>query len=81
MSRWQLFGRGVVTPGLVALNVVALQHRVWPAVFASSFLISFVWAGSVRAVAVTGSRGDQVAYALGAGCGAVVGMVAGAWLA
>jgi hypothetical protein len=65
-------------PGLVSLNVVALTLGIWPLVFVTSFAISYVWAGSVRGIAASlTSRWDQVAYATGAGCGALVGALVG----
>jgi hypothetical protein len=82
MSRKELFCRGLVMPGLVALNVVALTARVWPLVFVTSFGISYVWAGSVKGIASSVSDlGSRVAYAGGAGCGAVLGMLIGGRLA
>ncbi len=82
MSRLELFLRGLVMPGLVALNVLALTAGAWPLVFVTSFGISFVWAGSVKGIASSVSDfGAKASYALGAGCGSVLGMAVGRWLA
>jgi hypothetical protein len=78
MSRRELFIRGLIMPGLVTLNVTTVQAQLWPLVFLTSALISYVWAGSVKGIASSfSSHGDQVAYALGAGLGGVLGMTLG----
>lgn len=82
MSRWELFVRGLVMPSLVACNVKAIAAETWPLVLVTSFGISFVWAGSVRALGSSmGTTWDRFAYAAGAGAGGVLGMVVGGWLA
>jgi hypothetical protein len=82
VSRWELFARGFVMPSLVACNVTALTVGSWALIFATSFGISFVWAGSVRAIAANLSTAwDRTAYATGAGFGGVLGWLVGRWLA
>lgn len=82
MTRWELFGRGFVMPGLVTWNAVAAQKGSWPVVLLLGFVISLVWSGSVRGIAsACATPADRFSYALGAGFGSVIGMVAGKWLA
>jgi hypothetical protein len=82
MTRWELFGRGFVMPCLVTANAVAAVGGKWPAVLVLGFTISWVWSGSVRALAAACSEpSDRFSYALGAGFGSVLGMVIGRWLA
>ena len=81
MSRWELFGRGFVMPCLVTCNAVAAVRGTWPVVLVLGFAISWIWSGSVRALAAACSEpADRLSYALGAGCGSVLGMVAGRWV-
>ncbi len=78
MSRSELFIRGLIMPGLVTINVVTVQSRAWPLVFVTSALISYVWTGSVKGIASSFStHGDQLAYAIGAGLGGVLGLLVG----
>jgi hypothetical protein len=80
MTRWELFGRGFVMPCLATCNAVTANRGAWPAVFVLSFAISWVWWGTVQASAAAMKERTQAAqfsYALGAGCGGVVGMVLG----
>ena len=81
MTRWELFGRGFVMPCLVTANAVAAVGGKVFAVLVLGFAISWVWSGSVRALASACSEpADRFSYALGAGFGSVLGMVIGRWI-
>jgi hypothetical protein len=78
MSRWELYCRGVLYVFLQSAFVVVLGRFSIVGAFVLGSAISYLWTGNV--IAQHGlQRTDRVIYALGAGSGAVLGMVAG-WL-
>jgi hypothetical protein len=82
VTRWELFGRGFVMPCLVTCNAVAAVGGAWWAVLVLGFVISWVWSGSVRALATACAEpADRFSYAIGAAGGSVLGMVVGRLLA
>lgn len=60
--------------GLVAINTIFLMERNYLAVFIVSFFISLLWAFNVAKVSVSTLQ-LKLIYALGAGCGAVTGLL------
>lgn len=82
MSRWELFGRGFVMPCMVTCNAVAAVRAPLTVaavvVLVLGFAISWIWSGSVRALAAACSQpADRFSYALGAAGGSLLGMVIG----
>ena len=78
MTRWELFGRGFLMPCLVTANAVAAVGGSWWAVLVLGFTISWIWSGSVRALAAACSQpADRFSYALGASGGGCVLVIAG----
>ena len=59
--------------GLVAINTYLIQQTNWIGVFIVSSLISLLWAFNVSKISVS-TINQKLTYALGAGCGAVVGL-------
>lgn len=59
--------------GLVAINTYLITHLYWLGIFIVSFLISLLWAFNVSKIAIS-TTNKKITYALGAGCGAVVGL-------
>jgi hypothetical protein len=58
---------------LVAINTIFLMEKNFTAVFIVSFLISLLWAFNVAKVSISSLK-LKLIYALGAGCGAIVGL-------
>jgi hypothetical protein len=59
--------------GLVAINTMLISKGFYIGVFIVSFLISLLWAFNVSKVAIS-TINQKLIYALGAGCGAVIGL-------
>ena len=60
---------------LTAMNVKLVARGLWWPMFASGTLLSWVWWENTK-MANGGGRKQQVMYAMGAGCGTVLG----AWI-
>lgn len=59
---------------LVATNTYLITHLHWIGIFVVSFLISLLWAFNVAKISVS-TINEKLIYALGAGCGAVTGLL------
>ena len=60
--------------GCVAINTYFITQLNWIGVFIASFTISLLWAFNVSKISVS-TTNQKLTYALGAGCGAIVGLV------
>ena len=60
--------------GLVAINTYLITHLYWLGIFIVSFLISLLWAFNVSKIAIS-TTNQKLTYALGAGCGAISGLI------
>jgi hypothetical protein len=60
--------------GLVAINTLLISKQLFLAVFICSCLISLLWAFNVSKIALSDLR-QKLIYSLGAGCGAITGML------
>lgn len=60
--------------GLVAINTYLITHLYWLGIFIVSFLISLLWAFNVSKIAIS-TTNQKITYALGAGCGAISGLL------
>jgi hypothetical protein len=60
--------------GLVAINTLLISKQLFLAVFVCSCLISLLWAFNVSKIALSDLR-QKLIYSLGAGCGAITGML------
>lgn len=60
--------------GLVAINTLLISKQLFLAVFICSCLISLLWAFNVSKIALSDLR-QKLIYSLGAGCGAIIGML------
>ena len=60
--------------GLVAVNTFFITKMNYAAIFIVSFLISLLWAFNVSRVAIS-TTNQKFTYALGAGFGAITGLL------
>jgi hypothetical protein len=60
--------------GLVAINTLLIAKQLFLWVFICSCLISLLWAFNVSKIALSDLR-QKLIYSLGAGCGAITGML------
>lgn len=60
--------------GLVAINTMLISKGIYIGVFIVSFMISLLWAFNVSKVAISTIK-QKLTYALGAGCGAIMGLL------
>lgn len=60
--------------GLVAINTLLIAKGYYIGVFIVSFLISLLWAFNVSKVAIS-TLNQKLTYALGAGFGAITGLL------
>jgi hypothetical protein len=60
--------------GCVAINTYFITQLNWIGIFIASFTISLLWAFNVSKISVS-TTNQKLTYALGAGCGAIVGLV------
>lgn len=70
-----LFFAGFVQVFLVACNTYFISQRNFVAATVVGFLISFVWSGNVKKVAL-GTMQDRIKYSLGAAMGSLFGLMA-----
>ncbi len=73
----QLWWRAYLIVTCTAFNVVNISNHAWELAFISGGLLSFVWWGNAKRAAASGHWADAHAYALGAACGTVTGMLLG----
>lgn len=59
--------------GLVAINTLLIARELFLGVFIVSFMISLLWAFNVSKIAIS-TINQKLTYALGAGCGSIVGL-------
>ena len=59
--------------GLVAINTLLIARGLFLVVFIVSFMISLLWAFNVSKIAIS-TINQKLTYALGAGCGSIVGL-------
>lgn len=70
---WRAFSIVTVT----AVNVTQISRGHYAAAFCTGGLLSFIWWTNARTAARSDVRCGREAYALGAACGTVVGMLIG----
>jgi len=69
------FVRAFLIVCITAMNVKLISRSYWAPMFITGTLLSWVWWENTK-MANGGGRQQQGAYALGAGCGTIVG----AWI-
>ena len=70
----KLFFQSFIQVGLVAINTWLISHGYIVSVFLVSFLISLIWAFNVAKVSISTTK-EKIIYALGAGFGAITGLL------
>jgi len=70
----QVFMRGVLLVGLVALNTRWIAHSQLPEAFITATVLSYVWWGNSKTAALSDVRGARFVYAIGAGVGTALSM-------
>jgi len=60
--------------GLVAINTLLIAKQLYVGVFIVSCFISLLWAFNVSKIALSDLK-QKIIYALGAGCGAITGLL------
>jgi uncharacterized protein YebE (UPF0316 family) len=70
----KIFLQSFFQVGLVAINTLLIAKGYYTCVFIVSFLISLLWAFNVSKVAIS-TLNQKLTYALGAGIGAVTGLL------
>ena len=60
--------------GLVSISTLLISRQLYVGVFICSSLISLLWAFNVSIIALSDLK-QKLIYSLGAGCGAVSGML------
>lgn len=70
----KIFLQSFFQVGLVAVNTMLIAKGIYIGVFIASFLISLLWAFNVSKVAISTIK-QKLIYALGAGTGAVLGLI------
>lgn len=70
----KIFFTSFLQIGLVAINTYLITQLIWVGIFIVSFLISYLWAINVSKISVS-TKQAKIVYALGAGCGAVSGLL------
>lgn len=73
-QKLSLFFTGVIQVLLVATNTYQIAHEKYIGVFIIGVAISLVWSWNVKRIAF-GNNLDRIIYALGAGCGSLLGLV------
>lgn len=73
-SKIGLFMTGFLQVFLVAVNSYLISREQYIPVFFVGGLISFVWTWNVQRIAF-GIMQDRITYALGAGCGSLIGLL------
>jgi uncharacterized membrane protein required for colicin V production len=70
----KIFLQSFFQVGLVAINTLLIAKGYYIGVFIVSFLISLLWAFNVSKVAIS-TLNQKLTYALGAGFGAITGLL------
>ena len=70
----KIFFTSFLQIGLVAINTYLITKLIWVGIFIVSFLISYLWAINVSKISVS-TKQAKIVYALGAGFGAVSGLL------
>jgi hypothetical protein len=70
----KLFFQSFFQVGLVAVSTIFIVKSYLFGLFIVSFLISLIWTFNVSKVAISTLK-QKIIYALGAGCGAVAGVL------
>lgn len=70
----KIFLQSFFQVGLVAINTMLISKGYYIGVFIVSFLISLLWAFNVNKVAIS-TLNQKLTYALGAGVGAITGLL------
>lgn len=70
----KIFFQSFLQIGLVAVNTLLIAKQLFIGVFICSSLISLLWAFNVSKIALS-SFNQKLIYALGAGCGAITGLL------
>lgn len=70
----KIFLQSFFQVGLVAINTLLIAKGYYIGVFIVSFLISLLWAFNVSKVAIS-TLNQKLTYALGAGVGAITGLL------
>jgi len=70
----KIFLQSFFQVGLVAINTLLISKGYYIGVFIVSFLISLLWAFNVSKVAIS-TLNQKLTYALGAGFGAITGLL------
>lgn len=77
MSLAKIWWRAFTIVTCTSLNVFQISNRHYTAAFFTGSLLSYIWWSNAHAASLSDSRANQCAYALGAGCGTLVGMFLG----
>jgi hypothetical protein len=75
MDRLKLFSTGFIQVFFVAVNTYFISRQFFLGVFICGFIISLIWSWNVKKIAF-GTFKDRLSYALGAGFGSLMGLVA-----
>ena len=70
----RIFLQSFFQVGLVAVSTILITKGYLIGIFVVSFLISLLWAFNVSRVAIS-TLNQKLTYALGAGCGSVLGVL------
>jgi hypothetical protein len=70
----KIFLQSFTQIGLVAINTYLISKQMFVGIFICSFLISLLWAFNVSKVAIS-TINQKLIYALGAGFGAITGLL------
>lgn len=71
---YRVFATSFLQISCVAINTYLITKLIWVGIFIVSFLISYLWALNVSKISVS-TKEAKLVYALGAGCGAVSGLI------
>jgi hypothetical protein len=80
VKQLHLFWRGFVIVLLTSANVGQIARGHYGGAFLGGTAISFVWWGNSRGAARSEVRFAREAYAFGAGCGTLCGMLLVRWI-
>lgn len=69
----KLFITAFIQVFFVAINTYFISKRYFVGAFICGFMISLIWSWNVKRIAF-GTLNDRYTYAVGAGCGSIVGL-------